>query len=224
MVVSAARAEGRPPPEPNLTGRQGVVVTSVAAVKSARADDPVQALAQRLAEPGVAEALNTLLDHADLLALLVVGLDGLISRGDTIADSLASGVSDLRSAGEQTRLDAVKVVTAAQQLSQLAPFLLDRLSVLENLLNSDLGDPRAIGVASAASRALVSASEQSARPRIGGLRGLLRALKDDDVNRALGFVISVARAFGRELDGRSSTWSRPAASRNGLSAADGKDR
>jgi hypothetical protein len=47
------------------------------------ADDP-NTLAQRLAEPRTAAALNALLDHADLLALLVSGLDELISRGDTI--------------------------------------------------------------------------------------------------------------------------------------------
>jgi hypothetical protein len=177
-------------------------VTSVSVIKSAESADPAAALAARLAEPGVADALNTLLDHADLLAILVAGLDGLISRGDTITDALADGVSELRLAGEQTRLDTAKVVSSLRQVAVAAPPLLDKLPVLENLLGSDLADPRVIDVAGAMSRAAIRGAEQaqSADLRVTGLRSLLRALKDPDVSRALGFVLSIAKALGQELD------------------------
>jgi hypothetical protein len=70
-------------------------VASVSVMPAAQQPDPAQALAERLAEPRTAAAISTLLDHADLLALLVSGLDGLVSRGDTITDSLAYGLSEL---------------------------------------------------------------------------------------------------------------------------------
>jgi hypothetical protein len=130
----------------------------------AQQPDPAQALAERLAEPRTAAAINTLLDHADLLALLVSGLDGLVSRGDTITDSLADGVSEL--------------------------------------LGSDLVDPKVIEIAALASRAVSTGAEQASRRdlRVTGVVGLVRALKDPDVSRALGFALSIAKALGRELD------------------------
>lgn len=177
-------------------------MTSVSVIKSTGSADPAAVLAERLAEPRVADALNTLLDHADLLAVLVTGLDGLISRGDIITDALADGVSELRSAGQQTRLDTADMVSSLRQVAAAAPPLLDKLPVLENLLSSDLADPRVIDVAGAVSRAAIRSAEQaqSGDLKITGLRALRRGLKDPDVSRALGFVLSIAKALGAELD------------------------
>jgi uncharacterized protein YjgD (DUF1641 family) len=139
--------------------------------------DQAHALAKRLAEPRTAAAINTLLDHADLLALLISGLDGLVSRSDTITESLADGVSELRAVSEPTRVNAAQLVATAKQLSALAPPLIEKLPVLEALLGSDLADLKVTGVV-----------------------GLVRALRDPDVSRALGFVLSIAKALGKELD------------------------
>jgi Protein of unknown function (DUF1641) len=180
-------------------------VTSVSRLPSASSPDTTTtttALAERLADPHVAASLNTLLDHVDLLAVLVTGLDELISRGETITDSLATGVSELRAASEQPRVDAARMVKTVQQLSALAPPLLDKLPVLENLLSSDLADPRAIDVAGTAARAVVAGADQAqaSQPKITGIRALLRALRDPDVSRALGFAASIAKALGKELN------------------------
>lgn len=159
------------------------------------------ALAERLAEPRTAAALNTLLDHVDLLAVLVSGLDGLVSRGDTITESLIGGVTELRAAGEPAQKNAAALLATAQQLGKLTPALLDKLPVLEALLGSDLADPKVIEVASMASRAVTAGAEQADRgdPKTLGVMGLMRSLKDPDVNRALGFVLSIAKSLGREL-------------------------
>lgn len=147
-------------------------MASVSVMPAAQQPDPGQALAQRLAEPRTAAAVNSLLDHADLLALLVSGLDGLLSRGDTITDSLADGAGELRAA------------------------------VLEALIGSDLADPKVIEISGLASRAVTAGAEQAARNdlRVTGVVGLARALRDPDVSRALGFALSIAKALGRELD------------------------
>jgi hypothetical protein len=178
-------------------------VTSVSVIKTAQSPDtPAAALAERLADPKVAASLNTLLDHVDLLAVLVTGLDALISRGDTIADSLADGVSELRAASQQPRMDAARMAMTLQQVSALAPPLVEKLPVLENLLGSDLADPRVIDVASTAARAIVQGADQAqaTQTKITGVRALLRALKDPNVSRALGFVASIAKALGKELN------------------------
>lgn len=165
------------------------------------------ALAERLAEPQTAAALSTLLDHVDLLAVLVSGLDGLVSRSDTITESLIDGVSELRAAGEPGRRSATQLMATAQQLAALTPALLDKLPVLEALLGSDLADPRVIEIASMAARAVTTGAvtagaEQADRGdlKVSGVVGLLRSLKDPDISRALGFVLSIARALGKELN------------------------
>lgn len=178
------------------------MVASVSVMPAAQQQDPLIALAERLAEPRTAAALSTLLDHVDLLAVLVSGLDGLVSRGDIITESLIDGVTELRAAGEPARTNAAQVVATAQQLSTLTPVLLDKLPTLEALLGSDLADPKVIQLASMASRAAVAGAEQADRGevKVTGVVGLLRSLKDPDVSRALGFVLSIAKALGKELN------------------------
>lgn len=147
-------------------------------------EDPLDALAERLLDPKTASALNTLLDHAGLLAVLVSGLDGLITRGDTITESLASGAVELRAAQSAGTGELGQLLVALRQLTR----------------------PEVVDVVGAASRAVAAGSHQTAadRTRISGIRGMLRAIKDPDVSRTLGFAVSIAKAFGREL-GKSET-------------------
>ncbi len=164
--------------------------------------DRVEELITRLGDPRVAQSLNALLDHVDLLALLVAGLDGLLRRGDTITESLTQGVEDLRGLEGGSGLpNAGEMVELTQGLARLTPALIDLLPTIEHLLRSDLGDPRVIDIAGMGSRALVRGAAQAEAhpPRVSGVLALMRALKDDDVARGLGFLVSVAKAFGQEL-------------------------
>lgn len=156
-------------------------MASVSLISSTdRPEDPLDALAERLLDPKTANALNTLLDHADLLAVMVSGLDALARRGDTITESLASGVTELRTAQEAGNGEVGQLLLALRQLTR----------------------PEVVDVVGAASQAIAAGSRQTAGDpaRIGGIRGLLRAIKDPDVSRALGFAVSIAKAFGREID------------------------
>lgn len=142
--------------------------------------DPLDALAERLLDPKTADALNTLLDHVDLLATLVSGLDAMISRGDVITDSLGSGLAELRSGNSAQGGGAIELLSALGALTR----------------------PEVVSVLSAASVAVAegsaTAKAESAKP--GGIRGLLKAVKDPEVSRTLGFVVAIAKAFGRQLD------------------------
>ncbi|MDH3302926.1 MAG: hypothetical protein OES24_20695 [Acidimicrobiia bacterium] len=54
--------------------------------------EPVDAVIDRLNDPEIAAAMVTLLDNAELLSTLVVGLAGFTERRDMIPDSAAESV------------------------------------------------------------------------------------------------------------------------------------
>lgn len=168
---------------------------------------PADRLRDRLDDPAVAASLNNLLDHADLLAILVTGLDGLVRRGDQISDSVASAVDELRGAsltgleGVRSELGSVDVQALATSLVSLASALVAAAPALQKILNSPLVDPQAADVLAELGQALVEGKAAAAADPGGpkGLFGLWRVSKDKDINRGVGFLIQVARAFGRQL-------------------------
>lgn len=148
-----------------------------------------EALRARLEEPQTASALNTLLDHADLLAVMVTALDGFIGRSDAIVETLADAVTELRTSASNAELPSVDikaVVDSAVAAAPTAKTVLDRLA-----------DPRTVEVVAQLSTAVHEAGQSRAAAPNGAL-ALLRALKDPDVTRALGFLLEVAKAFGRQ--------------------------
>jgi len=160
-----------------------------------------EALVARLSDPQVAGALNSLLDHADLLAILVSGLDGFVARSEVIGDSLVSGLSEIRSATSNTtgpalaeaKLEPAALISAAISLLGVMPRAAPGLvQAFENnggehlaLLTAGLTNGRADFLADPV--------------QIGGPLSLLRLLKDPDVNRALSYLATIARAVGRQL-------------------------
>lgn len=176
---------------------------------------PADRLRDRLDDPAVAASLNSLLDHADLVAILVTGLDGLVRRGDEISDSLSSAVDELRGpaasftanlpglAEARAELRSIDMQSLAVSLASLSRTLVDVMPVLDKLLHSPLLDPKAADVLAELGQALVegkaAAEADPGGPR--GLFGLWRVSKDKDINRGLGFLVQVARAFGRQLPG-----------------------
>lgn len=151
---------------------------------------PADELLERLEEPTVVAALNTLLDHADLLAILVVALEGLFTRGDVIANSLASAFGELKGASEEG--GALAGVTA------LAGPLMAATPLLTTVL-ADASKPATIKVVGQLTAALAEAGEStSTRAPSTGVFALLRTLKDPDVARGLDFFTQVAKAFGKQ--------------------------
>ncbi|WAC89265.1 DUF1641 domain-containing protein [Mycobacterium sp. Aquia_213] len=172
---------------------------------------PFDQLRDRLDDPTVAASLNNLLDHADLLAILLTGLDGFVRRGDEISETLASTVDELRAGASAARLPSFDGVASelrsvdlralAASLSELASSLVTATPALSKILQSPLVDPRAVDVLAEVGQALVEGKTAAAADPGGpkGLFGLWRVSKDQDVSRGLGFLVQVARAFGRHL-------------------------
>ncbi|GEL19892.1 DUF1641 domain-containing protein [Pseudonocardia asaccharolytica] len=165
------------------------------------APSPADDLLARMDEPQVVAALNTLLDHADLLALLVVGLDGMLSRSEVIGDSLAEALGELRGNVPGGSLPPIDYKALASSLATLSGSVVGATPALSALLSSSLTDPKAVQVISQLAGALVEGREQIDRDPAApsGVFGLLRALKDEDVARGLGYLLQVAKAFGRQL-------------------------
>lgn len=154
------------------------------------AASPSAALKARLDEPQVAASLNSLLDHADLLAIVAVAIDGFLSRGDVIANTLAEAVGELRGASVDTPLAGIDVKGLVGSAKDAAP-------ALQNLLGQ-VSDPRVVVVFGQLTTAVAEAQTVHAPAPTGAL-SLLRALKDPDTAAGLGFLLQVAKSFGRQL-------------------------
>lgn len=167
------------------------------------ARSPADELLERLDDPKIASSLSYILDHADLLAVLVAGIHGLVERGDTIAASLADGVRELRDAAPDTsafeNVDVPRVLASAAQLSSGVVNATPALkSLLDSPALSDVHTAQTIGLLG---EALAEGRAEAARSPGGptGVFGLLRLLKDEDVSRGIGLMVQVARALGRRL-------------------------
>jgi hypothetical protein len=166
---------------------------------SADRHEPVDAVMERLNDPAVAASLVTLLDNAELLSTLVLGLSGLIERGDVIMGTVAESVAELKAPGgplsDTSELATIReVAVVGRQLAASAP-------LLAQVLDSSMARPETIQLLSDVSDA---ATEGSARARandtrVVGLRGALHALKDPDVQRGLGLVVEISRSLGRQM-------------------------
>jgi hypothetical protein len=167
-------------------------------------------LAERLADPQVAGALATLLDHADLLAILVEGLDQFVGRSEVIGDSLISGIQELRGPdgpAASSPVDLAAVASAGVQLAAIlpkaAPGMVEAVEsgAVDKLFATAVVSEAALPQVQVLARAFVTGSEEFARRpvEVGGPVSLVRLLRDPDISRALGFFATVAKAVGREL-------------------------
>lgn len=167
--------------------------------------EPLTRLATRLQDPATSQALHTLLDHTDLLALMVSGLDGFIQRSDTIIESVADGVREATGAagaGKPAGLpDAEQLGKLVTGMTALVGPLTEAMPTIERLLGSGMLDANLIDIATVGSQAVVegSATARANKIQIKGVRKTLKILKDDDVARTFGFVATIAQVFGRKL-------------------------
>lgn len=160
----------------------------------------VDRLVDRLNEPQTAASLHLLLDNVELLAVLISGIDGLARKGEIIGDTLAEVLHEVRAAGRATGLD---VKETSRQLATLIPTLAEASPAINRILDSPIVEPEPIAVLSETAVALVKGLKAAQdNQTMVGLRGLIKATRDPDVQRGLGFVIEVARVFGRDLADR----------------------
>ena len=146
-------------------------------------------IAARLQNPRMAAALDKLLSQVEAVELLASAAE----QGPGMAAMVADSVDDfVRTSDIDFDLLLDKGLGA----------LLRTINLVESpqfdaLLNSGVLDPAAIEVVGKVGKALADSSTQEIQPM--GPMAMLKALNDPDVQRGLGFLVSVGRNFGQEL-------------------------
>lgn len=158
------------------------------------------AVVERLDDPAVAASLVTLLDNAELLSTLVLGLSGMIERSESIMDSVVEGIHEFQRAGGPRPPGAPTIA----ELTRVAGELASAAPALQAVLDSSMLQPDTIALLSMLSDAATTgaASATAQGTRVTGLLSARRTLKDPDVQRGIGMFIEISRAIGRRLDER----------------------
>jgi hypothetical protein len=143
----------------------------------------------------------------ETLAQLEAALDLLDALPGTIA-VLGDTVDELAREAAARGLPVDRLVPELGRALEATLRLLTNAQI-QRLLESDRLLPSAVEALDAAARAMAVAQE-AASPRLG-LFGALRAAREPEVQRALGFAIDVARRFGANLELPSGSTGHPSA-------------
>jgi len=170
-------------------------------------------LQERLNDPQTVEMLDQLLDQLPLITFYLEAFEGFIARGDTIADSLSDAVGELKLG--DGKLDVSKLAPLLEALPKMAEAgekLLDSDLMGEGLpkvidagvsmVNSGMLDKQVVGtLGDLGKKAVETYNEVSSKPvpPVGGLFATLRAAKDPEVQKTVGFLFAFAKAFAKHL-------------------------
>lgn len=173
------------------------------ATLSGTSNAPIEELKKQLDDPAIASALGNILDHADLLAILVIGLDGFVSRSELIGDEVISSIGEMRELAEGSDLAGVNLaglLSSVTKLSAAIPAITRMVDsgLIDSLVNS-IAQPAAVEALGHITKGV--ADGLSAPPvEIGGALSLLRQLKDPEVSRGLSFGLTMLKSIGAELN------------------------
>jgi len=153
-------------------------------------------LLEKMTEPETAAALGAVLDRAEHLERLSALAEEAPDAIATVVDMLDSEYARAAERGYDPEQILRQSFSALGRLGDL--FQSDEF---EALLESGVLDPEALQAVGSLGSALVESQKEARRgetPR-KGFFGLLGALRDPDVQRAIGFVTSFAKKFGQNL-------------------------
>ncbi|MFO0939610.1 MAG: DUF1641 domain-containing protein [Pirellulales bacterium] len=182
--------------------------------KQAHLDDLEESrLLERITQPETLQTLNRLLDKLPIVALLLESLDGFIRRSDTIAENVAGMVHELKLSESKISLEKlISMFQSLPKLQEMGEHLLQSGLADEGLpkvvdagvsmINSGMLDKDVVAVLGELGRAsvhtFVDVKKQNPPP-IGGLWSMMKATKDPDVQKSLGFFFAFAKAFSKNL-------------------------
>jgi uncharacterized protein YjgD (DUF1641 family) len=160
-----------------------------------RAREGLQLL-EKLTEPQTAQALGAALDRADQIEQLVELADSAPDLIATVVDILDAEYARAATKGYDPERMLRQTVGALSRLGELF-----RSEEFEALLDSGVLDPQALRVVGSLGSALVESQKEASQGQTPqrGFFGLLGALRDPDVQRAIGFVTRFAKKFGQNL-------------------------
>ena len=153
-------------------------------------------LLETITEPETAAALEQVLDRSDQLAELAALAEDAPAAIATVVDILDAEYARAAAQGYDPEQTLRQAFSAFGRLGELF-----RTDEFEALLDSGVLDPQALQVVGSLGSALVDTQEEARRGDTPnqGVFGLLGALRDPDVQRAVGFVTTFAKKFGQNL-------------------------
>lgn len=156
---------------------------------------PAEQLRARLDDPAVASALNTLLDHAELLAFGAVAAQGFLERGDTITSSIGAGLKDVKA----MTASASAFAEPAKRFADDSPQI---VAAIEALLASGMLNPQVVALLGQFAGAILEGTENARRTNasVTGVMPLLRAVKDPEVGRGIGVALEIVKSLGRTVN------------------------
>ncbi|WP_287157800.1 DUF1641 domain-containing protein [Chloroflexus sp.] len=192
------------------------LTTTVEQLAMLTAQPAFQRLLATLSKPDTLAALDRLLAQSELLAFLVNALEHLLARGDELTENIRLAVEELRTTMNDRTITADKLIDAFiaflpyfPRLVAVAPNFIEVIERIEPfiaseefdaLLDSGVFHPDTVRLVGEAGDAFVASREALRQePKPIGLFGLLRALRDPDVQRAAGLIVEFGRRFGRSL-------------------------
>ena len=154
------------------------------------------AMLEAITEPSTARALTALAERSDQIEKLVTLADAAPDAIATVVDVLDAEYARLAEQGFEPEQAVRDAAGALGRLSELF-----RTDEFQALLDSGVLDPKALRVVGSLASALVESQSEADRGETPqrGLFGLVGALRDPDVQRAIGFLTGVAKRFGQNL-------------------------
>jgi hypothetical protein len=147
---------------------------------------------EKLTEPAALRAVES-------LAELAVKMPGAVAAAvDTFDHWAAARDSAGVDLDERVRsvMGVLERATSPGSIELLSA-LIDRVEVVRHLLESGVFDGATVDVVASVAETVTACATE--RPRPIGAFGLLRSLRDPDVQRALGFAMTIAGAVGRTM-------------------------
>lgn len=153
-------------------------------------------LLEKMTEPDTAAALGALLDRAEPLERLSALAEEMPDVIATVVDILDTEYAEAARKGHDPEQLLRQTFSSLSRLSEL--FQSDEF---EALLDSGVLDPEALQAVGSLGSALVESQKAAQRDEIPerGFFGLLGALRDPDVQHAVGFITTFAKKFGQNL-------------------------
>ncbi|MCF6148712.1 MAG: DUF1641 domain-containing protein [Candidatus Kuenenia sp.] len=153
----------------------------------------VSELLIQLTDPKKIDTISQFIEKIDNLTPL---LEQLERMPDTLA-VMVDSFDELCRNAQRSGLDLESIIKQGKNAAAIFNELL-KSDELKTLMNSGILDPKAVSVVAQAGCALAECRED--RPQKIGLIGLMKAIWNCDLQRALGFLISFGKRFGRLLN------------------------
>ena len=160
----------------------------------------------KLGDPQLVESLARLAEHRELLVFAADAAAGFLERSDAIVESFAGCVREALDVSEDSRTDLLEMLSQTGKLlpgvtalvSQLEPLVTS--GAIEHLAESKILAPEMVDVVAKIGDALHATEvARTADPSGIGLVGLLKTLRDPDAQRAMAYLATFAKEFGRRI-------------------------